>query len=56
MRLARAAILAGLLWSAVGLFIPAAGAAATPEIKHLFTIVLENKEAEQTFGTSPPSS
>jgi hypothetical protein len=55
MKLARAAILAGLLCSAAGLFAPAAGAAATPEIKHLFTIVLENKDAGQTFGSSPPS-
>ena len=55
MRLARAAILAGLLWSVVGLFAPAAGASAAPEIKHLFTIVLENKDAEQTFSSSPPS-
>jgi hypothetical protein len=55
MRLVRAAILAGLLWSAVGLSAPAAGASASPEIKHLFTIVLENKNAEQTFSASPPS-
>jgi hypothetical protein len=55
MRLGRAAILAGLLWSAAGLSAPAAGATAAPEIKHLFTIVLENKNAEQTFSSSPPS-
>ena len=26
-----------------------------PQIKHLFIIVLENEDAEETFGTNPPS-
>jgi phosphatidylinositol-3-phosphatase len=46
---------AATLWVVGALSAPAAGATAAPEIKHLFTIVLENKNAEQTFSSSPPS-
>jgi phosphatidylinositol-3-phosphatase len=50
----RVGCLAAILGIVGVLSVPAAEA-AVPEIKHLFTIVLENKEAEQTFSSFPPS-
>ena len=32
-----------------------AAAAALPKIKHVFTVVLENENADQSFGPNPPS-
>jgi hypothetical protein len=50
--LGRAGLLAVL---ALSLCAPPAGSAEVPAIKHVFTIVLENKDVEQTFAADPPS-
>jgi phosphatidylinositol-3-phosphatase len=34
---------------------PASASAEVPHIKHVFVIVLENENAEETFGADPPS-
>jgi phosphatidylinositol-3-phosphatase len=35
--------------------VPAPASAGVPQIKHLFVIVLENENAEESFGEDPPS-
>src|SRR3954454_961796 len=51
-RVLRALALAAVL--AIGLSHPA-GAASLPPIKHVWVVVLENKDYEQTFGKDSPA-
>src|SRR3954451_12264082 len=37
---------------AMALALPAAGSAALPPVKHVFVIVLENENADSTFGAN----
>ncbi|MDQ6607783.1 MAG: alkaline phosphatase family protein [Actinomycetota bacterium] len=46
------ALLAGLALVPVGL---ARAASTLPQIRHVFTIVLENEDASTTFGANPPA-
>jgi phosphatidylinositol-3-phosphatase len=53
--LARLAVLAAAACTLAAVALPATAAADVPHIKHLFVIVLENENAEETFGANPPS-
>jgi len=50
--------LLSIVLSLLGLLAPAAPASAqssTPQIRHLFVIVMENKDQDITFGSKPPA-
>ena len=52
-RLATVALLAAVVSTATA---TSSAAAATPSVRHIFLILLENKTYEKTFGPSPGSS
>jgi hypothetical protein len=52
--LGRLLLVLALALPIVGAAAAPAGAAEVPHIKHLFVIVLENEDAESTFGATPP--
>jgi hypothetical protein len=54
-RVLLAATLLGLALFSPGALAASAQAAGPPQIKHLFVIVMENENAEDTYGANPPA-